>query len=232
MSIIDVIVTLISVMFLLWPMYVIVGIFVIIKLAFAFWEKSRLAKSGVAEIDRMDGKTFEKYLEVLFGKLGYRVERTRYVGDYGADLVAKKNGVKYVIQAKRHKSKIGVKAIQEVVAAKGYYHCDEALVVTNSFFTGPAINLAKANNVELWNRNVLVNKLLSIKNELPNIQQQQPSNQQIVRPGTVEDIISASCAQCGKKVSDRVKNYCLSNTNKFAGKVYCYDHQKRLSAVK
>jgi hypothetical protein len=30
----------------------------------------------------MSGKTFEKYLEVLFEKLGYRVERIRYIGGY------------------------------------------------------------------------------------------------------------------------------------------------------
>jgi arginyl-tRNA synthetase len=38
----------------------------------------------------MSGKTFEKYLEVLFEKLGYRVERTRYIGDYGAGLITLK----------------------------------------------------------------------------------------------------------------------------------------------
>jgi restriction system protein len=53
----------------------------------------------------MSGKTFEKYLEVLFEKLGYRVERTRYVGDYDADLVTAKDGVKTVIQAKRCRRK-------------------------------------------------------------------------------------------------------------------------------
>ncbi len=50
------------------------------------YEKQRLAKSGIDDIDQMSGKTFEKYLEVLFEKLGYRVERTPYIGDYGADL--------------------------------------------------------------------------------------------------------------------------------------------------
>ena len=47
---------------------------------FAYHRKKRLAASGIADIDTMDGKAFEEYLEVLFGKLGYKVERTRYVG--------------------------------------------------------------------------------------------------------------------------------------------------------
>ncbi len=111
----------------------------------------------------MSGKTFEKYLEVLFEKLGYRVERTRYIGDYGADLVTAKDGVKTVIQAKRYKGKAGVKAIQEAVAAKGYYDCQKAMVITNSFFTQQAIVLARRNQVELWDRDELVAALLSVK---------------------------------------------------------------------
>jgi len=47
-----------------------------------------LAKSGIADIDKMDGKAFEKYLRVFFEKLGYMVERAKCIGDYAADLVA------------------------------------------------------------------------------------------------------------------------------------------------
>ncbi len=105
---------------------------------------------GMDRINRMSGKTFEEYLEVLFEKLGFTVERTRYRGDYGADLVAYKDGVKTVIQAKRSKGNVGVKAIQEAAAAKRYYQAAKAIVVTNSSFTTQAMRLAKANEVELW----------------------------------------------------------------------------------
>lgn len=131
------------------------------------WEKNRLAKSGINEIDHMDGLTFEKYLEVLFEKLSYRVERTQYLGDYGADLVTSKDGIKTVIQAKRYKKKVGIKVVQETVAAKGKYGCSEAMVITNSFYSNAAIELAKANRVEFWNRNHLVKALLSIKKDSP-----------------------------------------------------------------
>jgi len=43
-----------------------------------------------------------------------------------------------------------VKAIQEAVAAKNYYKADNAMVITNSSFTKGAVDLAIANNVELW----------------------------------------------------------------------------------
>ena len=36
---------------------------------FARQKKKRLAASGIADIDTMDGKAFEEYLEVLFAKL-------------------------------------------------------------------------------------------------------------------------------------------------------------------
>lgn len=148
---------------MLWPLWLFIGLIIIGRLVHSIYEKQRLVKSGIADIDQMSGKVFEKYLEALFEKLGYKVERTRYVGDFGADLVTKKNGVKIVIQAKRFKGKVGVKAIQEAVAAKGFYNCDQAMVVTNSFYTKPAIELAKANSVGLWDRDKLVTELLSIK---------------------------------------------------------------------
>jgi len=37
------------------------------------------------------------------------------------------------------------------------------------------------------------------------------------------------CAECGKKVNEKVRQYCLERPQKFAGQVYCYDHQKTLS---
>lgn len=61
---------------------------------------------------------------------------------------------------------MGVKAIQEAVAAKGYYDCQEAMVVTNSVYTKQAMELARANGVKLWDRNDLVKALLSVKKDV------------------------------------------------------------------
>ncbi|MDV2886371.1 nuclease-related domain-containing protein [Alkalihalophilus pseudofirmus] len=36
---------------------------------------------------------------------------------------------------------------------------------------------------------------------------------------------SLSCSVCKKPVSEKVKNFCLTN-KRFKGKIYCYDHQK------
>ena len=212
-----------------WEIWMFMGIIVIGKFLFHIYGNMRLSKSRIYEVDRMDGKTFEKYLEVLFRKLGYKVERTRYIGDYGADLIVSNDGIKTVMQAKRFKNKVGVKAIQEALAAKGYYECTEAMVVTNSFYTKQAIELAKANRVKLWNREDLVKALLLVKENGPI-----PMNSKFEVAATSEEAFFKEnspykqdiCAYCGKPVSEKVRDYCLSNQHRYGGKVYCFDHQR------
>jgi restriction system protein len=123
-------------------------------------DQRRLVRSGIDEIDRMDGISFERRLDYLFAALGYRVEQTRVCGDYGADLVLEKDAVRSVVQAKCWKKNVGVKAVQEVVAAKPMYRCTRAIAVTNRYFTQEAQRLARANEVELWNRDDLIRALL------------------------------------------------------------------------
>ncbi|MGI6343519.1 MAG: restriction endonuclease [Bacillota bacterium] len=45
---------------------------------------------------------------------------------------------------------IDLRAVQEVVAARGHYRCTRAMVITNSSFTKAAIELALDNDVILW----------------------------------------------------------------------------------
>jgi len=219
--------------FTFWPFFVFILIVALIKLLLLWNEKKRLERSGVNDIDQMDGKTFEKYLEVLFKKLGYKVERTRYVGDYGADLVVRKDGIKTIIQAKRYKKNVGVKAVQEAVAAKGYYKCDEAMVVTNSFYTKQAKELAKANRVKLWNRNDLVSTLLSIRNQKKEVAATTADPDVEISAAYEGDPINENeinndntCIVCGEVVSEKVRKYCLDNAERFGGKIYCFQHQK------
>ena len=110
----------------------------------------------IRDIDNMGGEEFEIYLESLFKKYKYHVERTQYSGDYGADLILHRDGMKTIVQAKRWSNKVGVKGVQEVVAARGHYRADLALLVTNSYLTKQAHNLAKSNNVEIWDRDKLL----------------------------------------------------------------------------
>ena len=99
-----------------------------------------------------DGYEFEEYVANLYKELGYKIEEvTKKSGDQGADVIAYKNNIKYVIQVKFYNNPVGNKAVQEVVGAKGMYKADKGIVITNSTFTQSAIELAKANNIELVN---------------------------------------------------------------------------------
>ncbi len=133
------------------------------RFGWSYWRETRrreaLLRLGIEGVDGLTGRDFERLVTAVFSKRGYGVEMTPYVGDWGADVVVSKDGKRTVIQAKRHKGRVGVRAVQEVLGAKGKYKADEMLVVTNSTYTKHAIELARANGVELWARDDLVNEL-------------------------------------------------------------------------
>lgn len=115
-----------------------------------------LRQSGIKDIDRMKGGEFESYLGVLFRSLGYDAQVTQASGDFGADLILRKDNKRIVVQAKRYKNNVGISAVQQIVGAKKYYKADETWVVTNSHFTDAARKLASANRVVLIDREQLI----------------------------------------------------------------------------
>ncbi|MEH6939556.1 NERD domain-containing protein, partial [Bacillus sp. JJ664] len=48
----------------------------------------------------------------------------------------------------------------------------------------------------------------------------------IVQPKNVNTNSNSKCAICSKNVSEKVVTYCLTNKEKFKGKIYCFDHQR------
>ncbi len=133
----------------------VVALIVLISCLSKTLRKRRYLRSPLSAIDVMSGEEFEEYLKYYFESQGYNVKLTPVTNDYGADLVLKKDGEVTVVQAKRWNEPVGNSAVQEVVASKGYYKATNAMVVTNSTFTTNALNLAKANNVILWDRNYI-----------------------------------------------------------------------------
>ena len=107
----------------------------------------------------MTGLEFEQLIAKMFFQMGYKTSVTKSSGDQGIDVVAEKNGVKYGIQCKCYSSSVGNSAIQEVAAGKKLYNLNKAIVITNNYFTKPAQELAKANDVILWDREILKEKL-------------------------------------------------------------------------
>ena len=116
---------------------------------------------SILDTDHISSYDFEKLIAELFRKRGYNASVTKQSGDQGVDIIAIKAGERIAIQAKCYpNSTVGNKAIQEVVAGMKLYNASSAVVVTNSAFTSSAIELAKANSVELIDRNKLEQLLL------------------------------------------------------------------------
>lgn len=107
----------------------------------------------IYSVDAMDGFKFEEFLVTLFRTIGYDVTETKKTGDQGADLFVERFGKKIVIQAKNYTGTVGNSAVQQALAAKAFYNCDEAMVVTNSYFTKSAKELADSSAVRLIDRN-------------------------------------------------------------------------------
>lgn len=98
-----------------------------------------------------DGFDFEEYTASVLRMQKYEnVEVTQKSGDFGADVTAEKDGIKYVFQCKYYTSPVGIDAVQQIYAAKGYYDAHVAIVVTNSVFTKAAQVLARELGVVLW----------------------------------------------------------------------------------
>lgn len=107
-------------------------------------------------IDEMEGHDFEYYCADLLKTSGFLdVEVTKGSGDFGADILAEKDGITYAFQCKCYDKPIGVKAIQEVYAGRDFYDCMVGVVMTNQYFTQPAVELARKLNIMLWDRGYL-----------------------------------------------------------------------------
>lgn len=100
-------------------------------------------------VDSMDGFQFEAFLVEIFQTIGYDVKETKKSADQGADLFFTRFGKNMVIQAKNYSGSVGNAAVQQAISAKAFYGCDEAMVVTNSYYTTSAKELASAAGVWL-----------------------------------------------------------------------------------
>ncbi len=116
------------------------------------FKKSRKSR----HLDEMEGLDFEYYCADLLESRGFiDVEVTKGSGDYGIDILAEKDGVTYAIQCKRYQAPVGVKAVQEAYAGRDYYDKMVGCVLTNQYFTQPAVEAAKKLKILLWDRGYL-----------------------------------------------------------------------------
>lgn len=147
-----------------WYLWGTLIVIVLVKAIHAINKIYKIRKAGLLEIDKMSGTDFEIFLEGMFIRLGYKVERVGKMADFGADLIIEKDGIRIAVQAKRWNNPVNVKAIQEINTAQAHYNATKAIVVTNSRFTSNATKLARENKVELINRQRLATLIIKSNN--------------------------------------------------------------------
>lgn len=171
--------------------FIVLAVFIAISVMISRKRTERLKRSGIADIDKMEGIQFEHYLGHLFRAQGYHAQVTKAAGDYGADLIIQKDDKKVVVQAKRYSKNVGIKAVQEAQASIAHYGASEAWVVSNSDYTAAAYELAKSNRVRLINREALIEMIVTMNPEAA------PSPKAVLEAIPMDEM---TCPKCGNKL--------------------------------
>lgn len=135
---------------------VLIIVFVIILVLLVAFILIQRIKKKPGDIDLMEGHDFEEFCGELLKAKGFLdVQVTRGSHDYGVDILAEKDGITYAIQCKCYSSPVGIKAVQEAYAGRDYYDRMVGVVLTNQYFTAPAVEVAKKLQILLWDRGYL-----------------------------------------------------------------------------
>ncbi|NCU38515.1 restriction endonuclease [Candidatus Saccharibacteria bacterium] len=134
-------------------LFMIVAAVVIIKIAYFSYRLTH--KIAFRNIDQMDGLAFEEYVAALLQRNGYSNVSLTEQYDYGVDIIADKDGIRWGIQVKRYSGLVKASAIRQVFTALNIYGCDRAMVITNSTFSSVAKTLAASTNCVLIDRSAL-----------------------------------------------------------------------------
>jgi HJR/Mrr/RecB family endonuclease len=160
-------------------------------------------QEAVDDLASLHHKEFEELIAELFRAKGFDAERIGGLNDHGADVIATRGRRKVAIQVKHRTNGrwIGETAVRDVHAARDFYGCGAAMVVTNSSFAPGTFDFADRLGVELWDGERLEEELLSF------------------------------CVLCGTHVSESVREWCLDRPDEFRGRVYCFKHQRSARGV-
>lgn len=110
---------------------------------------------GPAPSSKAKGIAFEGSCIAILESRGWLCDSTPKSGDQGADIVANRGPLRFVIQCKDYKGSVGNDSVQQINAAKTFYQAQVAAVVTNSKYTKSAKHLAESTGVLLLFENDL-----------------------------------------------------------------------------
>lgn len=125
---------------------------IMLLVRFSRFVRRILVNRSLSQVDGMDGIEFEGYIADVLKQQGYTNIRFTEKYDYGVDIIATKNGVRWGIQVKRYSGLVKADAVRQVVTGLRVYGCDREMVITNSTFSRVAQRLAASNHCILVDR--------------------------------------------------------------------------------
>jgi hypothetical protein len=107
----------------------------------------------------MSGFDFEYFVARLLRAMGFETEVTKKTGDYGVDIIAKKDRKIVAVQCKRYTegNPVGNGEIQKCLGAMHKVKAKNSIFVTTSHFTKNALQQAEKAPIELWDKDTLHN---------------------------------------------------------------------------
>lgn len=96
-------------------------------------------------------RSFEFQVGEYFKNLGYEVDVTQAVGDWGVDVFLQKGDEKIAVQAKNYgvcRTRVSRKDLMELYGAMAYFDCHRAVLVYNGRMTNEAEMVAKKLNIQ------------------------------------------------------------------------------------
>ena len=136
--------------------YVVMAIVAVFVIKLAVWTTRRVRTMTqnlrLQDVDSMDGISFEYYVAQMLIEQGYINVSLTEQYDYGVDVIAEKDGIRWGVQVKRYSGLVKAEAVRQVVTGIRLYNCDRAMVITNSTFSAVAKRLADGNDCVLIDR--------------------------------------------------------------------------------
>jgi HJR/Mrr/RecB family endonuclease len=112
-------------------------------------ESKQIIVKSLNDVNNLTPYEFELFVKEFFIQKGYDAINTQMSHDHGADVIAIKDSVKYVIQAKLYSKPLSSYVVDRVNYAKRRYLADKSIIITNNDVTNQTLLYAADQGVEL-----------------------------------------------------------------------------------
>ena len=113
------------------------------------------------EIAKMDKTQFVIYVARLFSRKGYQVKFTPVINNHNVDLLVEKLDVTIAVGCILSQKVLTEGDIRCVVDGSRYYHANNVMALTNTYFDRTAVDYAKRERMSLVDRNILAEDFMS-----------------------------------------------------------------------